>query len=1116
MPDPEKNFKDKVRSLNDLEIKRLVRLVIDKSNDNSDQNEFDPDFLRVFRFWDDVSSPQQLYAKKSINVTMNFFHQKFAVDSLAEDSRFSRYVSGFFEINPRQVASLMKKISNILGTVEKKDEKWRADFFNSFPPASQDLNCLDGTLERLEIIERDLTGNDAVQPYLQAHFLAIANLTDFISADVAKGNQVHVPKYLEYSLEISDEKSIHPQSQITFAKSVVMHQRYGQLFKDFLLKKIDETVDERRGEISQAIAVVNDMMQDAPVERWFIEMNQALQPFNDQNINLFEEDEEGKYKIGDEVVNDLALNHPAVKFLSSAEVKKILINSVNAGQEQNPEVAEYAAKQRQVRDSLSGNPAAFFSYEGIEAWCGLLNSAMNYPSKMDDQIFALEHLWMAGQQLLPAPQFSFVTAIDEIKYDNPDFFESIKNSLGEVLPSSVKRIEEVEMEYEKLIMNRVFLDDKPTKNIWEFVCYGFPTSKIVAKVEELGRNNGNIGVNQQLQSEVTMYHFMCRQLMQRPDAIEVMQAIKSNIPEDVRKEQFVKFSLMAASAVGEVDKCEFLLDNFVCGDPKYFYGSIFFMNIAARNSVTLFEKTKDVLLNHPNFLQEKFGEFDALESAVMNGSAVFVNKYLKILKPTEGRCFHLSGESICQNQLKSFVEIINFSPRATLFRSSSSANTLFHYAAREGREAFIMELIDFIDEAQQGSGFDLRLRREYVNSKNTLGQTPIYLAAKEGHAAEALLLFSKLGANPFIEDKNGVNAAEIALRERKKNVVEAFVENRIYREIGSKGGGIIFELLKIGRSDDADFLMQCGEDINYRNPSKNHNADLHHAVLEGHYDLLEFFIEWGADIAQKNAEGLSAIQIAMQKHNGVMPQEFFKIFARLFFNRDVEGVKSFVNGGFNPNISNEIGDTLPHSFVRYLVNNQFSESEYYDYTLNNFLNQLSEMGFDMNIKNRAGHTADYLIAQSPYDNMLQFIPEERFAALFVEAIGKGDIKIINSLVALAEGRTVGEEAMDRQNVFSKNFDYYLEYANAVNTSEDLKKLLVAKNEELKAKAQLVEPDSSENSVTSEVSKERKSNISRVNSEDLEPDNLPSPPSTTLVGTSSNPIVSKVPSNDNFK
>ncbi len=1107
----EQTFNQQINSLSDLEVKRLVRLVIAKSNDNSDQNDFDPEFLRVFRFWDDVSSPQQLYAKQSINVTMNIFHQKFAVDSLAEDSRFSRYVSGFFEINPRQVASLMKKISNILGTVEKKDEKWRAGFFNSFPPASQDLNCLDGTVERLEIIERDLTGNDAVQPYLQAHFLAIANLTDFISADVAKGNQVHVPKYLEYSLEISDEKSIHPQSQITFAKSVVMHQRYGQLFKDFLLKKIDE----RRGEISQAIAVVNDMMQDASVEQWFIEMNRALQPFNDQNINLFEEGGEGKYKIGDEVVNDLALNHPAVKFLSSAEVKKILINSVNAGQEQNTEVAEYAAKQRRLRDSLSGNAAAFFSYEGIEAWCGLLNPAMNYPSKMDDQIFALEHLWMAGQQLLPAPQFSFVTAIDEIKHANPDFFESIKNSLGEVLPSSIRRIEEIEAEYEKLIMDRVFLDDEPTQNIWVFVCYGFPTSKIIAKVEELGRNNGNIGVNQQSQSEVNIYHFMCRQLMQRPDAIDVMQAIKSNIPEDIRKEQFVRFSLMAASDVGEVAKCEFLLDNFVCGDPKYFNESIFFMNIAARNSVTLLEKTKDVLLQHPDLLQQRLQRFDALESAVMNGSAAFVNKYLKILNSDEGRCFSLCAESIRENQLKSFVEIINFSPRATLHRSVNADN-LFHYAAREGREAFIMQLIDFIDEARQGSGFELRLKREYINSQNNFGQTPIYLAAQEGHAAEALLLFSKLGANPFIEDKNGVNAAEIALRERKGEVVEAFVENRIYREIGSKGGGIIFELLKTGRSDDAEFLMQCGEDINYRNPSKNKNADLHHAVLDGRYDLLEFFIEYGADVAQKNAEGLSAIQIAMQQHNGVMPQEFSNIFAKLFFNRDVDAVKSFVNGGFNPNSANEFGDTLPHTFVKDLANNRFSESEYHDYTLNDFLNQLSEIGFDMNIKNRAGHTADYLIAQSTHDNMLRFIPEERFAALFVEAIGKGDMNIINSLVALAEDRTMGEDVMDRQNIFSKNFDYYFEYANSVNASEDLKKLLVAKNEELKAKAQLVEPDSSENSVTSEVSREKKSNISRVNSEDLEPDNLPSPPSTSFVGSSSNPMVSKVPSNDNLK
>jgi len=145
-----------------------------------------------------------------------FFKRKSDIDNpkIALDSQFASYIERFIADNPQRCYAIMNNFCEYLFLVSQKDREDQDRYLKNFPPHIEDMNCLDGTLERMESLSMSLLVDDKVRAFMDSHFKVMMGFAhdfkDFVTPDI----RIHVVSYLEKSLGIREDGSIYPASKI--------------------------------------------------------------------------------------------------------------------------------------------------------------------------------------------------------------------------------------------------------------------------------------------------------------------------------------------------------------------------------------------------------------------------------------------------------------------------------------------------------------------------------------------------------------------------------------------------------------------------------------------------------------------------------------------------------------------------------------------------------------------------------------------------------------------------------------------------------------------------------------------------------------------------------------
>ncbi len=1096
-------FKEQISSLNHTQITSLVNLVLDK-NKQDHKIQFSDEFQHYLNFWNEVHEKDIPFRAEEVEQTMDLFYATFRRDDFTNGRGFSTYLVSFIDSDRKRVADLMRRSCKILGVVQQKDSDSQNQFFQSFPPQLQDLQCLDGTLERVEIIERDLFARKDLELFVEAHKTAMQNAADFLKNDVYEGNQVHLIKYLEYTFGIGDQNSIHAQSQIPFYKSVELYQEYSQSFKYFLLKKFDAEIEETKKDIRQRIDFVEDIF-DVSNPRYFVEVNSALKVLNSNGLNLFKEDEEenDRFVIDQDALKELAENHPAIGFFDSQEVQQTLART-KLITFLDEESQKYQQQQAELRKDFLSNPSQFFLIDSEEKFLSLINPRQQYPEMISDKMFAFDHLWMAGEYLLSAPNHFFVLVVRSLNESDPDFFEKSKIELTHFSPLICEKIDRIESNYRRLIQSSVYSDLSHIITMSEMINLGFPSEIVKSQIIELSRDNNREWYLLENAEENYQKQLMSA-LIARPDAEEVIDCLIENKIECEEERLFFGKLLGVVSKSSNIDLCRHLFEK-LSHNLRYLEDSNFFYNITSKNRFELIPDIADFMDGNPQLITK-----EDLINAVKFGSVDFIKFYSEILAPTKSEYFQLCVAAISSNQFRSFKELISKEPDVINLKDSYDNNLLHHQAAKK-RESFLVETYN-VCQTVFPNWQDLL--KEYAYSKNKSGITPFDVSVKLDDVEAIKVMMDKFGVDPLILDEHEFNQALKAMMNRKEKVVTEFVERGIYKEIYADAGGIIFALLKNKLKDEAVFLIECGEDINHCYQQNGGNTVLHAVMLsedvEDKANIISLLISLGADLTIKNNEGLNPLQILLLKGSLEEQNAFIESFAKFFHEKNIERLQNFISAGLDPNIVDREGDILPHNFIRSVISGNLSEHDIYDKEIDNFINQFDNLGFDFTKRNHQGFTYDYPLLSNEYPTYLHSLPAQRFNFLFYEAILRKNLEGLELLCESSKIRTMGEQPTDSENIFCKNFNSYLDFARENKIGQNVVEFIENKALEF----QIVRENNSEVKAIQNKSEPQNQTV-RDFVLGSSNDEKVLPPSTEPIKSSSKHISQQNPSNDNSK
>ena len=176
-----------------------------------------------------------------------------------------------------------------------------------------------------------------------------------------------------------------------------------------------------------------------------------------------------------------------------------------------------------------------------------------------------------------------------------------------------------------------------------------------------------------------------------------------------------------------------------------------------------------------------------------------------------------------------------------------SEDTPLHLAAREGH----IEVVSFLIEA----GAE-------INTKNENYITPLHIAAANGHTA---IVEALIAANANIEAKNisDWTPLHIAALRGHTAIVEALIAAGANKEANESNGHTpLLFAAQSGQTATVQALIELGSEINAKN--KNCNTPLLFAAQKGHSEVVKFLINKGVDIEGKNIEDFTPLLFAAQ------------------------------------------------------------------------------------------------------------------------------------------------------------------------------------------------------------------------------------------------------------
>jgi ankyrin repeat protein len=140
---------------------------------------------------------------------------------------------------------------------------------------------------------------------------------------------------------------------------------------------------------------------------------------------------------------------------------------------------------------------------------------------------------------------------------------------------------------------------------------------------------------------------------------------------------------------------------------------------------------------------------------------------------------------------------------------------------------------------------------------------PLYLAARGGHRAIALLLLEK-GADINAKIKGGWTALHGAAFRGHSEVVRLLLEKKVDIEAKNRSGRTaLHEAVSYGRLTAVQLLLEMGADLAAK--TEEGWTALHEAAFKGHNKIVELLVEEGADIKTKTHFGSTAMHLAAKE-----------------------------------------------------------------------------------------------------------------------------------------------------------------------------------------------------------------------------------------------------------
>ncbi|RKX80035.1 MAG: hypothetical protein DRP87_00940 [Spirochaetes bacterium] len=148
---------------------------------------------------------------------------------------------------------------------------------------------------------------------------------------------------------------------------------------------------------------------------------------------------------------------------------------------------------------------------------------------------------------------------------------------------------------------------------------------------------------------------------------------------------------------------------------------------------------------------------------------------------------------------------------------------------------------------------------------------PAFIKCVERGEKTAVRCFLAAGFSPNVRNEKGVPLLSLAVRNRKKELIPMLLSAGADLNIISpdNGNSPLMDAAAIGERDIVERFIESGANLNVQ--SKNGQTALILAVGKGSYDIAEKLIRSGADISIKDNLGMSAIQYArLFKRNDII------------------------------------------------------------------------------------------------------------------------------------------------------------------------------------------------------------------------------------------------------